>query len=178
MSKNTYVALLRGINVGGNNPLPMQSLLQLLTTLGCEQVKTYIQSGNVVFAADKRDWSQMIAEAIAEEFGFRPAVLVLGASAFRDITNAVPFPRDSGKALHAFFLADPPVNPDLTAIESLASESEKFALREGAFFLYAPDGIGRSKLAAKVEKLLGVEVTARNWNTVDKLLTMLEESIC
>ena len=85
---------------------------------------------------------------------------------------ANPFPSELGKGLHLIFLAGRPPAPDLARLHALKAVSEAFLLRDRVFYLYAPDGIGRSQLAAKVEQCLGVVVTARNWNTVQKLLEM------
>jgi uncharacterized protein (DUF1697 family) len=81
-----------------------------------------------------------------------------------------------GKSLHFFFLASTPAKPDLDALAKLKSSSEEFKLGKNVFYLHAPDGIGRSKLAAKVEKALGVPATARNWNTVSKLMVMVHQT--
>ena len=137
----TYVALLRGINVGGNNSLPMQGL------------------------RDK------LAAAVAKQFGFTPTVLLLSVADYQSILAANPFPAavDDPKSLHVSFLAAAPPEPDLQMLEMLKSPTERFALLDKAFYLHAPDGIGRSKLAAKVEKCLGVQATGRNWRTVSKL---------
>lgn len=174
---NDYVALFRGINVGGKNILPMQDLREVLSTLGCENVKTYIQSGNVVLssAAGENDLSSSMAGAINDRCGFEPHVLVLAADRFRQIAAANPY-AEAGlepKFLHVSFLATKPASPDLDALEKLKSGSERFTLDDGAFYLCAPDGIGRSRLASGIEQHLGVSATSRNWRTVCKLVDML-----
>ena len=84
-----------------------------------------------------------------------------------------PFDTADGKALLFFFLISPPKSPDLAGLARLKSETEQFWLHDKVFYLYAPDGIGRSKLAAKADKYINASATARNWNTVSKLMTMV-----
>ena len=172
-----FVALLRGINVGGNNILPMGELRDLLADLGCTDVATYIQSGNAVFRhdSDAAGLSAAIAAAIARQFDFEPSVLVLTADEFVSIAADHPFAADvvDAKTLHIWFLGAAPTRPDLARIEALAVDSEKYRLSDAAFYLLAPDGIGRSRLAADVEKCVGVATTARNWRTVGKIEQLL-----
>lgn len=175
-----YVALLRGINVGGNNPLPMKELREILASLGCEDVRTYIQSGNAVFASsDAADaLKDKVLLAIEKRFGFRPKLLLLPVERFVEIVAANPFPQaeKTPKFLHVSFMADKPQDPDLDTLTATKTKTEKFSLSDAAFYLYAPDGLGRSKLAAKVEKCLGVDATGRNWRTVTKLLELASPS--
>ena len=175
-----YVALFRGINVGGKHILPMQELRDILASAGCENVQTYIQSGNAVFTSSvtAASLSTNIGTAINDGFGFSPQVLLLTADRFKAVAESNPFPEgeNTPKHLHVTFLTETPVDPDLGALKALKSDSEQFALHDGAFFLLAPDGIGRSKLAAKVDRHLGVATTGRNWRTVSKLLDMIGES--
>ena len=169
----TYVALLRGINVGGKNSLPMQDLRDILAALACEDVNTYIQSGNAVFRCDddRTLLSSNIETAVEEKFGFTPKVLLLTIDDYRSILSANPFPDavDNPKSLHVSFLAEESSAPDLDALQALKSPTENYQLFANAFYLHAPDGIGRSKLAAKVDKCLGVPTTGRNWRTASKL---------
>jgi len=173
-----FIALFRGINVGGNNILPMKDLTKLLEDLGCSQVKTYIQSGNVVFQTaenDRTELAEKISRGIEEHFQFKPNVLLLKSSEFEEVITNNPFPTEVGKTLHFFFLESSPKSPDLDGINAIKANSEDFKLHNTIFYLYAPDGIGRSNLAAKVEQKLGVPVTARNWNTVSKLFEMVKQ---
>jgi uncharacterized protein (DUF1697 family) len=176
---NLYVAFLRGINVGGKNILPMNDLVGILESMGCENVKTYIQSGNAVFRT-KESKTKRIAEEIGSKIlashGFRPKVLLLGVSELEEAIINNPFRTEDGKALHFFFLESTPLKPDLEILENIKSGSEEFRLNKNLFYLYAPDGIGRSKLAAKVEQALGVPATGRNWNTINILIAMAKQS--
>ncbi len=174
---NKYIALFRGINVGGRNILPMKALVRVLEGVGCENVRTYIQSGNAVFQHREKDVSKITSEIgtkILETHGFKPKVLLLELRGLREAMANNPFSTDNGKVLHFFFLSAVPDNPDLDKLAARQANSETFKLDHNVFYLHAPEGIGRSKLVANVEQSLGVPVTARNWNTVKKLMTMVE----
>jgi uncharacterized protein (DUF1697 family) len=176
----TYIALLRGINVGGHHKLPMKALRGLLENLGLENVQTYIQSGNVVFQSQEADTEQLasrISAAIEKHHGFEPRILILTAAEMETAVRANPFPEGEAepKSLHLFFLVAPPDNPDLARFDELKKDNERFELIDKVFYLHAPDGIGRSKLAEKVDRFLGVSTTARNWRTVSKIMEMVGE---
>ncbi len=176
---NTYIVLLRGINVGGRNSLPMKELVEILKALGCENVQTYIQSGNVVLRSGIHDTARLsseIAQEIKRHRGFEPHILLLGVADFNQAIGNNPFPEAESvpKSLHLGFLDAVPKNPDLKALDELKVASERFQLKDRVFYLHAPDGIGRSKLAAKTERLLGVPMTSRNWRTVGKIMELSE----
>lgn len=172
---NTYIALFRGINIGGKNLLPMKELVGYFEAAGCSNVRSYIQSGNVVFDSRKKfggkDVAGIAGQVLAAK-GFEPKIMLLTQQDLLAAVQNNPFPTDVGKALHFLFLESVPKQPDLVRLESIKAGSEAFVLRDKVFYLYAPDGIGRSKLVASVERLLGVPVTGRNWNTVSKLMEM------
>ena len=175
-----YVALFRGINVGGKNTLPMKELVSVLDGLGARNIKTYIQSGNAVFVSPEKDTVRLansISREIKKRRGFEPHVLLLGLEEIERAMRKNPFPEAATdpKTLHAGFLASAPEKPNLKALESFKRESERFQLTDKVFYLHAPDGIGRSKLAANVERLLGVPMTDRNWRTVCMIREMAEE---
>jgi uncharacterized protein (DUF1697 family) len=177
---NTYIALFRGINVGGNNILPMKELSKILEKMGCEKVRTYIQSGNVVFQTKETSTNKLaddISAKVFDQFDFKPKVLLLGIEEFHEAINNCPFKTNEGKMLHFFFLDTHAENAKMDKILELKSNTEEIKLHEKVFYLYAPDGIGRSKLAAKVEQSLGVPATARNWNTVSKLISLASSEI-
>ncbi len=178
----TYIALFRGINVGGNNILPMKELRSLLKNLGLQQVSTYIQTGNVVFQSDNSDIGQLvdsISGEVNKQFGFEPRVLVLTRDELEAAARANPFPgaESEPSRLYLTFLAEEPKDPDLEALENIKKESERFELKGKVFYLHAPEGVGHSKLAAKVERYLDVPMTSRNWRTVQKIMEMAEEAI-
>ncbi len=171
-----YALLLRGINVGGTGKLPMADLRDLLAKLGADHVSTYIQSGNAVLTSDlpAADLARQVEDAVEARFGFRRQAVVIPAQDFLAMRAAFPFKPafDAPKTGHMWFLSGP-AQADLDAMQGLAADDEAFALLTGCFCLHAPSGIGRSKLAAKVEKLLGVAATARNLNSVNKICDML-----
>lgn len=176
----TWIALLRGVNVGGAGKLKMAELTALLEQLGLARVRTYVQSGNVVFEAPGRSpraLATRIGDGVEQRFGFRPHVLVLRADQLSAAAAANPFPDAEAepKSLHLFFLDRPPSSPDLGALARLKAADETFALEDAIFYLHAPSGVGRSKLAAQAEKKLGVPATARNWRTVTTLIEMARE---
>jgi uncharacterized protein (DUF1697 family) len=170
-----YVALFRGINVGGKHIVPMKDLREILADLGCENIQTYIQSGNAVLDSDAPDLAKKIGRVIEERFGFEPQVLVMSADRFREIAAANPYTdRDTEpKLIHLAVLTGAVTKPDFAGLEALRSPTEEFDLQDGAFYLHAPDGIGRSKLVTKIDQCLGVATTSRNWRTVSKLLQLV-----
>ncbi|TWT95225.1 hypothetical protein Pla108_33680 [Botrimarina colliarenosi] len=176
----TWIVLLRGVNVGGKGKLPMKAWAADLAELGCEEVRTYIQSGNAVLRSSQRSAGRLqaaIGEQLEERHGFRPAVQAYSADQWADAIDDNPFPDavDDPKSLHAYFLAAKPKAPDMDGLSRLPAPSERYHLAGRVFYLHAPDGVGRSRLAARAEKLLGVEVTARNWRTVAELGRLAEE---
>lgn len=176
----TYVALLRGINVGGHHKLPMADLRLRFAELGYQNIQTYIQSGNVAFQSAEKDpktLATQITDAIHSHHGFRPHTILLDSISFHQAANQNPFPQatENPKSLHLFFLDSNPANPDLDSLAAKTSPTEKFQLIDQVFYFYAPDGIGNSKAAASVERALGVQTTARNWNTVLKLKAILDD---
>jgi uncharacterized protein (DUF1697 family) len=154
----------------------MKDLKKLLEGMGCKNILTYIQSGNVVFNIEDnktRNLEEEISSKILKSHGFSPRIILLKKPEFESAIKSNPFKTNDGKALHFFFLESHPQNPEIEKLNSLKSGTEQFLLKESVFYLYAPDGIGRSQLAANVEKCLRVPVTARNWNTVSKLNSMI-----
>ena len=174
----TWIALFRGINVGGHNILPMAELKKILESLNLSNVHTYIQSGNVVFDSEAKVTGSLIKRItlrIEERYGFRPHLLLLSRQELKTAIDSNPFPGAVSypKTLHFGFLATPATNPNLKALGGAKSPTEEFELVDRVFYLHAPDGVGRSKLAANLEKYLGVVVTARNYRTVEKIFSMV-----
>ena len=173
----TYIALFRGINMGGHHRLLMKDLASLLQRLGVQNIRTYIQSGNAVFLSEERTASRLaarISAAIRTAHGFEPQVLLLEP---KDLERAIaenPFPQAERepKSLHLLFLLSDPTAPDLVKLEQVKAKTEQFMLRGRLFYLHAPEGVGRSRLAASAERLLGVPVTGRNWKTVREILLL------
>lgn len=168
----TWIALLRGINVGGNHIVPMKELTGHLEAAGFKGVRTYIQSGNIVLRAGERP-GERIGAIIERHYGFRPAVFALSAEELRRAASANPYDPQGGKTVHFFFCQPDPSRVDWELLESVKGPNEAYHLAGGVFYLYAPDGIGRSKLVEKIGRALpDTTLTARNLNTINKLLEM------
>jgi uncharacterized protein (DUF1697 family) len=173
----TCIALFRGINVGGKNLLPMQEVVAILETIGAQKIKTYIQSGNAVFACNEEDVPQIptkIKAEIGRRHGFEPHLLVLTLTDLETAIEENPFPEAEAEptTLHLGFLACAPPNPDLNRLDNIKTGSERYHLGAKVFYLHAPEGVGRSKLAASAEEALAVPMTYRNWRTVCKIREM------
>jgi uncharacterized protein (DUF1697 family) len=178
----TWIALFRGINVGGNQVLRMKDLVALLERAGFEGVRTYIQSGNVVFQRSKSTstaLARQIGDLVLKNHGFEPKVIVLSVAELEKAAAENPLSKAEAdpKTLHLFFLSEPPPRPDLESLGRLRTDKEAFALKGKVLYLHTPDGFGVSKLAARAERFIGVDVTARNWRTVNKLLEMARGSV-
>jgi uncharacterized protein (DUF1697 family) len=176
----TYIALFRGINVGGKSTLPMPGLVSALEALGACDIRTYVQSGNAVFRSPENNPAQLAARLSAEigrRYGFEPWVLILKPEKIIAAMEGNPFPQAEANpsSLHVGFLATVPPNPDLEKLNSLKADSERFQLKGDIFYLFAPDGVGKSRLAANAEKALDVLMTDRNWRTVAKLREIVQE---
>jgi len=169
----TYIVLLRGINVGGKNLVPMKELVKVLEEGQYQHVKTYIQSGNIVLQSQERP--ENIASLIQESFGMEPAVHVLDVSEFEAAVANNPFESPKGKDIHFYFCQDAP-RIDTVKLERYQSDSEDWHCEGKVFYLFAPDGIGRSKLVANLESCLGVAATGRNLNTIEKLREMTQNN--
>jgi uncharacterized protein (DUF1697 family) len=183
----TYVALLRGINLGGNKKVPMADLREVVTSLGHADVATYIQSGNVVFSTDQSDTEALAAaleQAVAETIGVRARVVVLSREELAQVVRDNPYADEPNpRAVHAVFLSGQP-GPEVA--ERVAGAQQQVAQRGSrdaaqvigrTIFLHTPDGYGRSDLAAEIVKLGqrktdSVTGTARNWATVTRLVSM------
>lgn len=177
---STWIGLFRGINVGGKNILPMAKLKELLESHKCKDVRTYIQSGNVVFDSgmkNKANLTKRLLDAVESEFEFRPKLLLLTAAEFLNAQKKNPFPKATAepKTLHFFFLDSKPKSPDMDSIADLAAKTESYELVDRVFYFHAPKGFGTSKLAKSAERKLGVNATARNYATVAKIAAMLAE---
>jgi uncharacterized protein (DUF1697 family) len=176
----SYVALFRGLNVGGKNVLPMKALGDFLENLVFRNVETYIQSGNVVFESSDKSAARLSAKIRSEMercLGIKSHVLLLRLEELKEAILANPFSEAASdpRALHVGFLTAVPQNPNLQKLESLKKKSERYHLTDKVFYLHAPEGVGRSKLAANVERVLAVTMTGRNWRTVCKIWEMAKE---
>lgn len=175
-----YVALIRGINVGGSAKLPMSRLRDSMTALGYTEVATYIQSGNVVFTSPRTDPAELEEEIegrIAQDSGLQVSVLVRTAAEVVAVIERNPFPAaaEQPTTLHVSFLSAAPDSEVVRALDPQAFAPEEYRFDDRVMYLHVPEGLGRSKIAAYPwERRLGVRVTTRNWNTVNKLRDMLD----
>ncbi|MGC0418971.1 uncharacterized protein (DUF1697 family) [Embleya sp. AB8] len=172
-----YVALLRGINVGGHRKVPMADLRRVLAELGYTEVRTLLQSGNAVFEAADRPTVDLVAEieaGLAAEFGFAVDVMVRTGAELRAVVAANPLEvRDPAKLAVAFLRAVP--DPAVWAgLDPQSYAPEELRVGERELYLYFPDGLGRARLTPILARRLGDGATVRNWNTVHKLLALVE----
>ena len=168
-----WIALLRGVNVGGGNKVPMAELRALAECLGWQDVATYIASGNMVFSADGTDTAlaEELRRSMAGGMGVDVPVLVLPAARMASDLAACPFRPQDPRHVHLMFLMGKPVL-DEALLADLRTPSEALHVSDGTAYLHTPDGYGQSRLADKLGKVLGCDYTARNLRTVAKLVQM------
>lgn len=172
--------MLRGLNVGAHSRIKMDALRSLYESLGLKNPQTYVQSGNVVFTTKERNFARLsnrIEEGIGRKFGFRPRVVLRTASELRDVITQNPFAKrrgiHPGKLLVLFFNEEPDPD-DCALLQRVKANGEEVRGEGRQYYLYFPDGAGRSKLFAATGKLKKLG-TCRNWNTVTELLAMAEK---
>jgi uncharacterized protein (DUF1697 family) len=177
------IALIRGINVGSTRSLPMQRLRELCDQVGLRQVRTHIQSGNVLFEADRRKLASVpkdLESAIEKDRGFRPTVVVRTRDELAATIKANPFAaraRDEPSKLLIMFLREKAAAGAAERLDEVKRGQEEMRLVGRELFIDFPIGIGKSKLSlAAVEKALGVAATSRNWNTTVTLLELADET--
>lgn len=187
----TFIALLRGINVSGHKLVEMNRLRQSFEALGFGKVRTYLQSGNVVF-----EWSEAasagiaakitgavtgkitgtLAEKIERDFGFSVPVTLVTAEALAEVVKENPFLKTPGidlSKLHVTFLSKAPATAGLKKMSMLAAGPDRFSCRGRSVYLHCPGGYGNTKLSNNaIERALSVVATTRNWKTVTTLLQM------
>lgn len=169
-----WVALLRGVNVGGNNKVPMAQLRALAEGLGWENVQSYIASGNLVFETEGSavELASELSAAMQQELGIDVPILVLPGAAIHAALADCPYQPEKPNLVHGFFLWAEPVL-DEALLEALRRPSEAFEVRGAMAWLHTPEGFSTSKLADRIDRVLGVKITARNLNTIGKLASML-----
>nr|WP_295462158.1 DUF1697 domain-containing protein [Mesorhizobium sp.] len=176
MTKTVYILLFRG--VGGATQLPVKPLREKLTEAGFEKVATYINSGNAILASGKgRDKVRVeVARICKAEFGFDKDIHVVTREEWAELISKNPFPEalDVPKFLHAAVLAADPPKGAVEKLREAAADGERIEVVGRVAYLHTPNGFGTSKLAVKFDKGIGVPNTARNWNTVVKLMEMAE----
>jgi uncharacterized protein (DUF1697 family) len=173
----TSVALLRGINVGGKNALPMRELTALFEAAGASDVQTYIQSGNVVFKAAGPDKvAAAVEKRIADTFKLRVPIVLRTSAELAKILRANPFlaHADNPKALHVMFLAGKPAARAVAALDAKRSPPDAFRVIGREIYLCCPNGMARTRLTNDYfDRALATTSTVRNWRTV---LTLAELS--
>jgi uncharacterized protein (DUF1697 family) len=180
-----YVALLRGINVGGRNKVAMADLRRVAASLGHTEVATYIQSGNVVFTSPDTSITSLadaLEQEIARGLAVQPAVVVLSRAGLAQVIADNPFPQETNpRCLHAVFRREEMTPGAITAIAAAQQSARAKGSRDEAIvvgrtlFLHTPDGLGRSELAIQLARSSGQTAgTARNWATVTRLMAMLD----
>ena len=178
-----YIALLRGVNVGGKNKIKMAELRRLLEAMGLDRVQTYIQSGNIVFESnDKEELLQKkIERKIEEEFGFSVSVVLRTAVELEKIIRNCPFSEKAvseaedsavGESLYVALLLESPPQEAIERLNNYKNEYETFQAENREIYLLFYHSIRNSKLANQLQKL-GTPVTVRNWKTLNKLNTMV-----
>jgi uncharacterized protein (DUF1697 family) len=175
-----FVALLRGVNVGGRTQVPMARLKAIAEALGLAEPRTLLQSGNLVFRTDRSDFAaleQTLEAAIADAFGYGADVLLRDAAAWDTALAANPFAEEARRdPTHSLVMAlrTPPSDAAAAALAEAATGDERVAVAGAHAYLFFPAGISKTKLTnVRIERLLGTRGTARNWNTVKKIAAAL-----
>jgi uncharacterized protein (DUF1697 family) len=178
----SYVALLRGVNVGSGNRVSMADLKRVVESLGHKNVRTYVNSGNVVFSSDSKDGEQLSAaleRAVAAELGISPNVLVRSGRELAEVVAGNPYPNEPDpKKVHVLFLPKRLAAADSTALDKAQQEAagkgsgDEYTVEGREVYLHLPDGMGRSILMTLLARRFKVPGTARNWSTVTKLSEM------
>ncbi len=182
MEKSTYVCLIRGINVGGQKIIKMEQLRKAFEALGFEDVRTYVQSGNVTFKARQQapgDLSMKIEKMILGKFGFPVSVIVRTPEEINHAIKRNPFLKERGidvSKLHVTFLSCAPEPAAFKALDAIIESPDEFRHSGKEIYLHCPNGYGQSKLTNNVlERVLSMKATTRNWNTVNKVYQMSRE---
>ena len=176
------ISMLRGINVGGHNKIKMDALRALYESLKLQDAQTHVQSGNVIFRSDERDIARLtkrIEEGIERKFGFRPSVILRTVAEMKDVIARNPFAKrrgiEPGKLLVSFLASDPG-EEGREKVRQMKCDPEEMRIERREIYIYFPNGAGHSKLPwAGLGKMLKTAGTARNWNSVTKMMEMAEK---
>lgn len=178
----TYISMLRGINVGVQKRLSMETLRGIYTDLGFTNVRSYVQSGNVVFgsvAKTRSDLFSCIESRIEQTCGYHTEVFIRQADEFQRLLYGNPFlmqRHEDAAKLHVVFYYQAPSDTSLAKLTAPSGTTDEFALTEMAVYLFCPNGYGKTKLSNSFfERKLGIPVTTRNWNTVKALYKLAVE---
>lgn len=176
---SNYIVLLRGINVGGHNKLPMADLRSLLTDNGYTAVSTYIQSGNILLSSDKdsKTISTHISGLLKNTYDYNIPVITISVTALQQCFNDNPFLNTETdiKFLHVTFLDDVPNKKNIESLNINLYNNDAFQIKSQFIYLHTPDGFAKTKFSnAQFEKQLSTTATTRNWRTVTKLVGLSE----
>ena len=176
---NTYISMLRGINVSGQKKIRMADLRNLYESLGLQNVQSYLQSGNVVFDSDEKNVDKLrdsIEAQIESNYGFSVPVLIRTKEVFQRVIEEHPFAEEEAIRVLVTFLYEAPDKSKLEELSQYEDKADQFAIGEQEIFLFCPGGYGRTKLSNNFfEKKLGVVATTRNWKSVNALYEMASE---
>ena len=171
-----FISLLRGINVSGYRVIKMDALKSACSEIGLENVRTYVQSGNLVFESnlsDIKEVSQSISRKIHESFGFDVPVITITAKELEQVIAGNPFSKKSSMDstfFHVAFLSEAPNAQSIEKLQEIEVKRDEFALIGKAMYLYCPDGYSKSRLTNSfLEARLKVTATTRNWKTTNEL---------
>lgn len=171
---------MRGINVGGKNKLPMKNLTEIFADLGCVDVTSYIQSGNIIFKASQelaRRVPDLVAKRIQRSMSLTVPVVVRSATELNEVSRNNPFLEKAGEhgALHVAFLAERPGSKNISSLDANRSPPDQFVVRGREIYLSLPNGVAKTKLTnAYFDSKLATVSTLRNWNTVQKLVELAQ----
>jgi len=178
----TYISILRGINVSGHKIIKMEALRTSYKNMGCSNVKTYVQSGNVIFSYDDIEINKLeeqIFQQINKDFGFDVPVIVMSIEKIEEIIKNNPFLKDKSKEesfMHVTFLASKSETYNFNAIEEKKQDNEDIVFSDYAVYLYCPNGYGNTKLNNNfIETKLKVRATTRNWKTTNELFQIAKQ---
>ncbi len=176
---NTYISILRGINVSGQKLIKMDALKKMYENLNFENIKTYVQSGNVIFLSKQNDpkkLEKIISSQINADFSFEVPVIVFDVKTLESIIENNPFAKDKLKNISFLYVTFLATNPSQLAIETILEkkqENEEIEFTSNAIYLYCPNGYGKTKLNNNfLETRLKVTATTRNWKTTNELVKL------
>lgn len=175
MSDDTvYAALLRGINLGARNKVPMAALRRTVESVGCTDVSTYIQSGNVVLSSplSAANLRAALEQAVADQLGVGSTVMVRSAKEMADVVARTPYPDAADGTVHVGFLHEPPGTESADRLTGIDAGEESLRLVGRELYLHLPVGLGRSALMAQLGKRFKDPMTVRNWRTVTRVNQM------
>jgi uncharacterized protein (DUF1697 family) len=176
---NTYISILRGINVSGKNIIKMAELKKLYENLGFLEVQTYIQSGNVIFLSKENNINYIektIRNQIRDIFGYDIPILIIKSENLRKVIETLPFKDIDNSKLYVTFLSNKCINPPVDKIMNKKGNNELIQIEGQVVYIYCPDGYGKTKLSNNfLEKQLKIHATTRNWKTINKLMEITLE---